>query len=275
MPLLDNLCITFGSMGTGGFAILNSSCASYSPYLQWVITAFMLLAGTNFGFFFLLLCRQWRAALRMEEVRWFYIIVFSSTLLIALNLLSSGQFHSVREVLFQVGTIITTTGYATTDFDLWPSFSKGILLFLMLLGACAGSTGGGIKVSRLLIYIKTALREVRQISQPRVVRTVRLDGKKLEIPVIKGALLFLVCYALIFIGSVLIIQLENLDLETSFSAVAATLNNIGPGLGLVGPTCNFGFLSPLSKIVLIFDMLAGRLEIFPILVLLSPRTWKK
>lgn len=145
----------------------------------------------------------------------------------------------------------------------------------MLLGACAGSTGGGIKVSRLLIYIKTALREVRQISQPRVVRTVRLDGKKLEIPVIKGALLFLVCYALIFIGSVLIIQLENLDLETSFSAVAATLNNIGPGLGLVGPTCNFGFLSPLSKIVLIFDMLAGRLEIFPILVLLSPRTWKK
>ncbi len=275
MPLLDNLCITFGSMGTGGFAVLNSSCASYSPYLQWVITAFMLLAGTNFGFFFLLLCRQWRAALRMEEVRWFYIIVFSSTLLIALNLLSSGQFHSVREVLFQVGTIITTTGYATTDFDLWPSFSKGILLFLMLLGACAGSTGGGIKVSRLLIYIKTALREVRQISQPRVVRTVRLDGKKLEIPVIKGALLFLVCYALIFIGSVLIIQLENLDLETSFSAVAATLNNIGPGLGLVGPTCNFGFLSPLSKIVLIFDMLAGRLEIFPILVLLSPRTWKK
>lgn len=275
MPLLDNLCITFGSMGTGGFAILNSSCASYSPYLQWVITVFMLLAGTNFAFFFLLLCRQWRAALRMEEVRWFYIIVFSSTLLISLNLLASGQFHSVREVLFQVGTIITTTGYATVDFDLWPSFSKGILLCLMLLGACAGSTGGGVKVSRLLIYVKTAVREVRQISQPRVVRTVRMDGKKLETSVIKGALLFLVCYVLIFIGSVLIIQLENLDFETSFSAVAATLNNIGPGLGLVGPTCNFGFLSPLSKVVLIFDMLAGRLEIFPILVLLSPGTWKK
>ena len=275
MPLLDNLCITFGSMGTGGFAILNTSCAAYSPYLQWVITVFMLLAGTNFGFFFLLLCRQWRAAARMEEVRWYYIIVFSSTLLICLNLLSSGQFHSVREVLFQVGTIITTTGYATTDFNLWPSFSKGILLFLMLLGACAGSTGGGVKVSRLLIYVKSALREVRQLSQPRVVRTVRMDGKKLETPVIKGALVFLVCYTLIFMGSVLIIQLENLDFETSFSAVAATLNNIGPGLGLVGPTCNFGFLSPLSKIVLIFDMLAGRLEIFPILVLLSPRTWKK
>ncbi len=275
MPLLDNLCITFGSMGTGGFAILNSSCASYSPYLQWVITVFMLLAGTNFGFFFLLLCRQWRAALRMDEVRWFYIIVFSSTLLISLNLLASGQFHSAREVLFQVSTIITTTGYATTDFNLWPSFSKGILLFLMLLGACAGSTGGGVKVSRLLIYVKTAIREVRQISQPRVVRTIRMDGKKLESSVIKGALLFLVCYVLIFIGSVLIIQLENLDFETSFSAVAATLNNIGPGLGLVGPTCNFGFFSPLSKVVLIFDMLAGRLEIFPILVLLSPGTWKK
>ena len=260
MPLFDNLCITFGS---------------YSPYLQWVITVFMLLAGTNFGLYFLLLYRQWRAAAQMEEVRWYYIIVFTATLLISLNLISSGQFHSVREVLFQVATIITTTGYATTDFDLWPSFSKGILLLLMLLGACAGSTGGGIKVSRLLIYVKSAVQELRELTKPRVVRTIRMDGKKLEAPVIKGALLFLVCYALIFVVSVLIIQLENLDLETSFSAVAANLNNIGPGLGLVGPTCNYGFLSPLSKIVLIFDMLAGRLEVFPILVLLSPATWKR
>lgn len=275
MPLFDNLCITFGSMGTGGFAVLNSSIASYSPYLQWVITIFMLLAGTNFGLYFLLLYRQWRAAAQMEEVRWYYIIVFSATLLISLNLLSSGQFHSVREVLFQVATIITTTGYATTDFDLWPSFSKGILLLLMLLGACAGSTGGGIKVSRLLIYVKSAVQEIRELTKPRAVRTIRMDGKKLEAPVIKGALLFLVCYALIFVVSVLIIQLENLDLETSFSAVAANLNNIGPGLGLVGPTCNYSFLSPLSKIVLIIDMLAGRLEVFPILVLLSPATWKR
>lgn len=275
MPLFDNLCITFGAMGTGGFAVLNSSIASYSPYLQWVVTVFMLLAGTNFGLYFLLLYRQWRAAAHMEEVRWYYIIVFASTLFISLNLLSSGQFHSVREVLFQVASIITTTGYATTDFDLWPSFSKGILLFLMVLGACAGSTGGGIKVSRLLIYIKSAVQELRELTKPRVVRTVRMDGKKLETSVIKGALLFLVCYALIFTVSLLIVQLENLDLETSFSAVAATLNNIGPGLGLVGPTCNYGFLSPLSKVVLIFDMLAGRLEVFPILVLLSPATWKR
>lgn len=275
MPLFDNLCITFGAMGTGGFAVLNSSIASYSPYLQWVITIFMLLAGTNFGLYFLLLYRQWRAAAQMEEVRWYYIIVFTATLFISLNLLSSGQFHSVREVLFQVATIITTTGYATTDFDLWPSFSKGILLMLMLLGACAGSTGGGIKVSRLLIYVKSAFQEVRELTKPRAVRTIRMDGKKLEAPVIKGALLFLVCYALIFVVSVLIIQLENLDLETSFSAVAANLNNIGPGMGLVGPTCNYSFLSPLSKVVLIFDMLAGRLEVFPILVLLSPATWKR
>ena len=274
MPLFDNLCLTFGSMGTGGFGVLNDSVAGYSPYLQWVIIIFMLLAGTNFGIYFLLLCRQWRAVLRMEEVRWYYAIVAGATLFISLDLLDYGQFNSVREVLFQVASIITTTGYSTADFALWPSFSKGILMLLMMLGACAGSTGGG-KVSRLVIYLKTGVQELRRLVRPREVRTIRMDGKKLDRAVVRGALLFLVCYVVIFVLSLLIIQLENLDLETSFTAVAATLNNIGPGLSLVGPTANFSIMSPLSKVVLIFDMLAGRLEIFPILVLLAPQTWKK
>ena len=275
MPLFDNLCLTFGSMGTGGFGVLNDSVAGYSTYLQWVIIIFMLLAGTNFGVYFLLLCRQGRAVLRMEEVRWYYAIVAGATLFISLDLLNYGQFNSVREVLFQVASIITTTGYSTTDFALWPSFSKGILMLLMMLGACAGSTGGGMKVSRLVIYLKTGVQELRKLVRPREVRTIRMDGKKLERAVVRGSLLFLVCYVLIFVLSLLIIQLENLDLETSFTAVAATLNNIGPGLSLVGPTANFSIMSPLSKVVLIFDMLAGRLEIFPILVLLAPQTWKK
>ena len=275
MPLFDNLCLTFGSMGTGGFGVLNDSVAGYSPYLQWVIIIFMLLAGTNFGVYFLLLCRQGRAVLRMEEVRWYYAIVAGATLFISLDLLNYGQFNSVREVLFQVASIITTTGYSTTDFALWPSFSKGILMLLMMLGACAGSTGGGMKVSRLVIYLKTGAQELRRLVKPREVRTIRMDGKKLDRAVVRGSLLFLVCYVIIFVLSLLIIQLENLDLETSFTAVAATLNNIGPGLSLVGPTANFSIMSPLSKVVLIFDMLAGRLEIFPILVLLAPQTWKK
>ena len=275
VPLLDNLCLSFGTMGTGGFAVLNSGCATYSPYVQWVLSIFMLLSGTNFGLYFLLLYRQWRAALHLEEVRWYYIIVFSSVALISLNLYRSGQFTSVREVVFQVASIITTTGFSSTDFDLWPTFSKCILVLLMFIGACAGSTGGGIKVSRILIFAKTALREVRELSQPRLIRTVRMDGKKLEDRVIRGTLLFLAAYVFLFFLSLLLVCLDHVDFNSGFTAVAATLNNIGPGLGQVGPTCNFGFLSPLSKLVLIFDMLAGRLELFPLLILFAPKTWKQ
>lgn len=275
MPLFDNLCITFGTVGTGGFGILNDSCASYSPYIQWVLSIFMLLAGTNFGLYFLLLCRQFKAAAQIEEVRWYYAIVFLSVLFISLNLLASGQFTSLREVVFQVASIITTSGFATTDFDLWPLFSRFILVLLMFCGACAGSTGGGIKISRLIIYCKTFLKELHTLTKPRLVRTVRMDGKKLENAVIHGALLFLVAYVLVFLLSMLLLCLEpGITLETAFTAVAATLNNIGPGLAQVGPTCNFGFLSPLSKLVLTFDMLAGRLEIFPVMILCSKNTWK-
>ena len=274
MPLFDALCTTFGTMGTGGFGILRDSIAPYSPYLQWVITIFMLLAGTNFGIYFLLLYRQWRAALRMEEVWWFYIIVALSTLFISLNLLATQEFHSVREVLFQVASIITTTGFSTVDFDGWPLFSRFILVLLMFVGACAGSTGGGIKISRLLIYWKKAGRELRRLAKPNLVQTSRMDGKRLDESVEQGALLFLVCYVLVFFASTFLVALENTDFTTAFTAVAATLNNIGPGLSQVGPACNFAFFSPLTKLVLIFDMLAGRLELFPLLILFAPRTWK-
>ncbi len=208
----------------------------------------MLLAGTNFGLYFLLMYRQWRAAAHMEEVRWYYIVVFAATLFISLNLLSSGQFHSVREVLFQVASIITTTGYATTDFDLWPSFSKGILLFLMVLGACAGSTGGGIKVSRLLIYIKTGVQELRGSPGPGRCAPSGWTAKSWTGRSVTGAPCCFWCAMSSSLSlSLLIVQLENLDLETSFSAVAATLNNIGPGLGLVGPTCNYSFHVPAEQ----------------------------
>ena len=275
MPVFDNFCITFGTMGTGGFAPLSSSCASYSPYLQWVITVFMLLAGTNFGLYFLILHREWRSAGMMEEVRYYFIIVAAAAALISWNLMQSGQFTSLREVLFQVASIMTTTGFATTDFDLWPMFSHGVLILLMLIGACAGSTGGGMKVSRLILYCKSAVQEVRTLTKPRAVRVLRMDGKRVEESVLKGALLYLVCYVGIMAVSVLIILLENLDFETSFTAVAATLNNIGPGFSQVGASCNYAFFSPLSKVVLCFDMLAGRLEIFPILILFSRRTWQR
>ncbi len=274
MPLFDSLCLTFGTMGTGGFGVLNSSIASYSPYLQWVIIIFMLLAGTDFGLYFLLLRRQWGAVRSMEEVRWYYCIVAGATLLISLNLLASGAFQSVREVLFQVASVVTTTGYATTDFDLWPLFSKNILVMLMFVGGCSGSTGGGMKVSRIMIYCKAGIQKIRQLAQPRLVRTVRMNGKKLESSVLQGALLFLVCFVLFFVASLFLVSLDALDFTSAFTAVASMMNNIGPGLELVGPTCNFGFLSPLSKIVLIFDMLAGRLGVFPVLILFSFRTWK-
>ncbi len=275
MPVFENFCITFGTMGTGGFAPLSSSMAGYSPYLQWVVIVFMLLAGTNFGLYFLLLCREWKGALRMEEVRWYYAIVAATTGVISLSLLASGQFTSLREVLFQVASIITTTGYATTDFALWPMMARGVIIFLMLVGACAGSTGGGAKVSRLVIYLKLSVQEVRSLAKPRAVRTILMDGKRMEDPVLRGALLYLVTYVLIFMGSMFFIFFENLDFEASFTAVAATLNNIGPGLSVLGPSCNFSFLSPLSKVVLCFDMLAGRLELFPILILFSKKTWEK
>jgi len=277
MPLFDALCITFGTAGTGGFSIANSGCADYSIYQQVVITVFMIIFGTNFSAWYLLMKRRFKEALGISEVIVYYAIVAASILLITFNICGSysGFGLALKDAAFQVGSIITTTGYATTDFNLWPSFSKWILVLLMFCGACAGSTGGGIKVSRIQIAFKTVIKEIDSVTHPNNVRKIKIDGKQLEHSVLRGTNVFFMAYLLIYGLSVLLISLDNFDLETNFTAVAATLNNIGPGLAGVGPTQNFSGYSPFSTCVLIFDMIAGRLELFPVLALLSINTWKE
>ncbi len=277
MPLFDSLTITFGTAGTGGFGIKNDSCAGYTTYQQVVITIFMILFGVNFNFYFLLAVKKGRQALQSEEVRAYLLIILAAILLIAVNI--RGYFshfgQAVQQSAFQVGSIITTTGYATTDFNLWPEFSRTILVMLMFVGACAGSTGGGIKVYRLLIMVKTVKKELRQLLHPRSIKKIQIDGKAVEHEVVRSTNVFLIVYLLIFIFSILLVSLDNKDLITNFTAVASTLNNIGPGLGDVGPLGNFSGFSNFSKLVMTFDMLAGRLELFPLLLLFMRSTWKK
>ncbi|MGN0707013.1 MAG: TrkH family potassium uptake protein [Faecalibacterium sp.] len=277
MPVFDSLLTAFGTAGTGGFGIRNDSFGSYSPYLQGVVTVFMILFGVNFNFYFLMLMRKFRRAAASEEVRWYFIIITAAVVLISWNI--SGMYdtlgEAVRHAAFQVGSIITTTGFSSCDFNLWPVLSKQILVILMFIGACAGSTGGGIKVSRILILRKTLGKELKQALHPQVVAPVRMDGKLLNHETIRSTNVFMAAYILIFVFSLLFITLDGLDLVTNFTAVAATLNNIGPGLELVGPMSNFSVFSVPAKLVLIFDMLAGRLEIFPMLVLFSRDTWQK
>ncbi len=278
MPIFDALCTSIGTAGTGGYGIKADSIGSYSPYIQNVCTLFMFLFGVNFNFYFFILIRRVKDAFSIEEVKWYFIVYMTAAVIIALNLtLTVGEsfFFNLHHSLFQCASVMTTTGFSTVDFDLWPQFSKMIMLGLMFIGACAGSTGGGMKVSRYIIYLRTAKKELSVLIHPRSVKVVKMDGKKIEHNVVRSANIFLICYVLIFAGSLLIVSLENYDFTTNFTAVAATFNNIGPGFSLVGPTCNFGFFNPLSKIVLIFDMLAGRLEIFPMLILFSPSTWRK
>lgn len=277
MPVFDAITTAFGTAGTGGFGIKNSSMTDYSPYIQVVTTIFMILFGVNFSMYFLLLNKKIRQALKFEEVRWYLGIILVAIIVIAFNI--RGIYSSVGETLrhssFQVASIITTTGFASTDFNSWNQVSKTILVMLMFVGACAGSTGGGIKVSRLLISMKTIKKELIQFIHPKSLRKVAMDGKPLEHEVVRSTNVFLIAYLLIFSFSVLFIAFDGHDLITNFTAVAATFNNIGPGLELVGPTGNFGMFSAGSKIVLMFDMLAGRLEIFPLLLLFLPETWKK
>lgn len=276
MPLFDALTLTFGSAGTGGFAIKSTSIMPYSPYLQNVITVFMFLFGVNFNFYYLFLLRKAKDAFKMEEVRWYFIIVISAIFLISLNTGGfSGFFDAIQHSAFQVSSIITTTGYATLDFNYWPTFSKTILVLLMFIGACAGSTGGGIKVSRIIILFKTIGKEMSYLVKRRSVKVIKLDGKKQESETIRSINVFFVTYIMIFATSLLIISLDNFDFITSFTATAATLNNVGPGLELVGPMGSFSEFSDLSKLVMMFNMLLGRLEIFPILLLFSPSVWKK
>ena len=277
MSVFDAVCTAFGTAGTGGFGIKNDSMASYSPYLQNVTTVFMALFGINFSCYYLLLLRQWKSVFGDEELRLYLILVFGSIALITLNL---GDFYptlaeTVRHAAFQVSTIITTTGFATTDFDLWPAFSKSILVFLMLVGACAGSTGGGLKCARLLLLMKNLGRNIHQTVRPRKVQVVRSNGQTVDEKILANADAYLAAYVIIIFVSYMVISLDDFTFGTNFTAVLACFNNIGPGLEAVGPTCNFAAYSTLSKLVLCFDMLAGRLEIFPILALMSPMVWKK
>ena len=277
MSVFDSITTAFGTAGTGGFGIKNDSMASYSPYLQNVVSVFMILFGISFSFYFLLLKGKFRRAAAMEEVKWYLIVIITAIVFILIN--CRGYFGSIgetaRHALFQVSSIITTTGYATTNFDLWPQLSRTILVFLMFIGACAGSTGGGIKVSRFLILFKTVKKEIKNYLHPQGVSKIKMDGKTVPHEVVRSINVFMVAYVLIYAVSLLLITFDNHDLVTNFTAVAATLNNIGPGLDMVGPTSNFSIFSSGAKIVLIFDMLVGRLEIFPILLLFTRDTWRK
>lgn len=277
MSLFDALCHAFGTAGTGGFGIKNDSLAGYSVFLQNVITIFMFLFGVNFTFYYYLLIRKGKYALRMEEVRWYFFIFLGATVLITISLVAEGGAigKSIQSAAFQVVSVMTTTGYATTDFNLWPAFSKAVLICLMFTGACAGSTSGGLKVSRIMIYMKQLKKELMQQIHPKRIRVLKMDGKVLEHSVLHSCNTLLMAYVLIFAVSFLLVCLDSFDMTTNFTAVAATLNNIGPGLNTVGPVGNFSAFSTLSKFVLMFDMLAGRLEIIPMMVLFHPATWKK
>ncbi len=278
LDVFSAFCISFGTAGTGGFGVLNDSFASYSTYVQVVVTVFMLAFGVNFNFYFFLLIKKFRAALAMEEVRAYLFVFLTAVALITVNLMRmgfGGFGYSLLHAAFQCSSIMTTTGFSSVDFDLWPTFSKTVLICLMFVGACAGSTGGGIKVSRILMYFKNIGLELRRLIHPRAVDVVRLDGKAVDKSTVATSNMWLLAYIAVFFSSMALISLDNFDFTTNFSAVAATLNNIGPGLNLVGPSRNFGDFSDFSKLVLMFDMLAGRLEIFPMLLLLRPATWRR
>ena len=277
MHWLDALCIAFGTAGTGGFGTNSASLANYSPYIQYVTAIFMLLFGVNFSCYYLILLRQFKSVFKDEELRLYIGIVAGSVILIMLNLW--GTFASTeqtfRHALFQVSSIITTTGYATVDFDLWPTFSKMILMALMIVGACAGSTGGGIKVARVLLLLKSLRRNIHKVMRPKSVRVVRSNGSVVDEQIVDNTNAYLAAYVVIMVVSVILISLDGFSPTTSISAVFACFNNIGPGLEAVGPSCNYSGFSIFSKLVLSMDMLAGRLEIFPILVLFSRSAWKR
>ena len=278
MPLYESLLTSFGTAGTGGFGYLNDSMGSIRSSQQIIITIFMIMFGVNFNVYYLVYKRRFKEILSISEF-WVYLsIIAASIALIAFNIrgLYPGQAGSaVKDSAFQVGSIITTTGFSTADFNQWPTFSRTLLVTLMFVGACAGSTGGGIKVSRLIIMAKSMSKEIDQMIHPSGVRKIRVDGKQLEHSVLRATNVFICSYLFIFTISVLLISLNGFDLETTFTSVAATLNNIGPGLSVVGPAGNYADLSAFSKIVLTFDMIAGRLELFPILVMLRRYTWTR
>lgn len=277
MPVFEAVCTSFGTAGTGGFGVLNSSIAGYAPHLQWIVTIFMILFGVNFNAYYLILFRKFKKAFTMSEVRVYLLIMFTAIAIVFFDILkmSTGIFDALTKSSFQVASIMTTTGFATTDFSLWPQTSKVVLVLLMFIGGCAGSTSGGIKVSRFVIVCKTIVKELNSYIHPKSIKKIQMDGKPIEHDVIRSINVYFITFVLLFSFSILLVSLEGKDLVTSFTAVAATINNVGPGLELVGPTQNFSSLSPFSKWVLMFDMLAGRLELFPLLILFHPALWKE
>ncbi len=277
MTLYESLLHSFGTAGTGGFGIKVDSLSSYSAYLQWVITIFMLLFGINFNLYYLILIKQFRSVVKSTELWTYLAIVLFSGAVITINILPlySGFGEAVKHAFFQVASIITTTGYSTADFNLWPSASKAILLILMFIGGCAGSTSGGIKVSRYIIAVKAILRDIKHMVHPSAISSVKFEGKKIDDKTRHGVSTYFAVYFIIFWIIFFFISFEPFDFETNFSAVATCFNNIGPGFGMVGPAASFAGYSMPAKILLSFAMLLGRLEIFPILIMLVPSFWKR
>lgn len=276
MDLFEALCTAFGTAGTGGFGIKVDSMAGYSPYIQNVCTVFMFLFGVNFNIYYLLIIRRGKYIYKDDELRMYVGTAVISIALITLNIrhMYPTLSDTVRHAAFQVSSIMTTTGYATTDFDMWPSFSKAIIMMLMVVGACAGSTGGGFKCSRVVLLVKGLRRNIYRVLHPQNVQSIRIGGHTVDEKVLENTNAYLAAYALIAGVSFLLISLDGFPIVTNFTAMLSCFNNIGPGLEMVGPMYNFSAFSPQSKLVLIFDMLAGRLEIFPILLLFTRRTWR-
>lgn len=277
MPLFEAVIHSMGTAGTGGFSVNPDSIGGYSPYLQWVIAVFMFLFGVNFNLYYLLLIKRWRDVLKSSELWTYTGIAVTAAVLVTLNTLHMTENFSttVRNAAFQVSSIITTTGYSTVDFDLWPQLSKSVLLLLMLVGACAGSTAGGIKVSRVVILFKVIRREFQKLLHPRAVQVIRFEGKKLEEGVISNTCSYLAVYAACLFTCFLVLSFDRFDMETCFSASAACFNNIGPAFGFAGPMANYADFNVVSKLTLTAAMLLGRLEIFPLLLVLAPSTWIK
>lgn len=277
MPIFDAITTAVATAGTGGFGIKNSSLAGYSTYIQGVVTVFMILFSINFNMYFLIVARRFKSVFKNQELRLFFTVVITAIVLITLNI--SGMFDNILSALhhaaFTVASIISTSGFATVDFNLWPEFSKIILFALMFIGGCAGSTGGGIKVSRILILLKALKREFVSMIHPKSVKTITINGRKLDDESVRRVYAYIICFAAVFFASLLIVSLDKFNFETNVTAIAATINNIGPGFATVGPMGNFADFSILSKIVLTIDMICGRLELFPILILLMPHTWKR
>ena len=278
MPWYDSIVHSFATAGTGGFSTRNLSIAAYnSPAIEIIITIFMLLFSVNFSLYFLLLCGKVKQVLKSDELRFFLIVVFASIVLITFNIwnLYPTVGESIRHAAFQVGSIISTTGFASTDFNQWPEFSRVLLVLLMFVGACAGSTGGAIKCSRVLLLGRCIRREIKQVIHPRVVNVVKLDGRVVDEPALRSVHIFFAAYIFITLGATLLISVDNISFGTTFTAVVSCIGNIGPGLELVGPMGNYAFFSPFSKLLLSLCMIIGRLEILPILVLFSGNAWKR